>query len=77
MREVKNRVQAGWSRWRQVSRVIGDRRTAARMKGKIYETVVRLKIRCMVWRQGAELDVAELKMLRFWLGVSRRCRIRN
>lgn len=44
MREVKNRVQAGWSRWRQVSRVIGDGRTAARMKGKIYETVVRPKM---------------------------------
>lgn len=32
-REVKNRVQAAWSGWRQVSGVICDRRIAARVKG--------------------------------------------
>ena len=40
-REVKKRVQAGWNGWRRVSRVICDRRLPARVKGKVYSSVVR------------------------------------
>ena len=40
-REVKRRVQAGWNGWRKVSGVICDRRLPARVKGKVYSTVVR------------------------------------
>ena len=40
-REVKKRVQAGWNRWRRVSRVICDKRLPARVKGKVYSSVVR------------------------------------
>ena len=37
-KEVKKRMQAGWTGWRKVSGVI---RVSARMKGKVYKTVVR------------------------------------
>ena len=40
-REVKKRVQAGWNGWRKVSGVICDRRLPARVKGKVYSSVVR------------------------------------
>ena len=40
-REVKERVQAGWSGWRRVSGVICDKRLPARVKGKAYSSVVR------------------------------------
>ena len=40
-REVKKRVQAGWNGWRIVSGVICDRRLPARVKGKVYSSVVR------------------------------------
>ena len=40
-REVKKSVQAGWSGWRRVSGVICDRRLPARVKGKVYRSVVR------------------------------------
>ena len=40
-REVKRRVQAGWNGWRKVSGVICDRRLPARVKGKVYSSVVR------------------------------------
>ena len=40
-REVKNRIQVGWSSWRRVSAVICDRRVPAKVKGKVYKTVVR------------------------------------
>ena len=82
-REVKKRVQAGWSGWRRVAGVICDRRVAARVKGKVYKTVVRpamlygLEAVALTKRQEAELEVAELKMLRFSLGVTRMDRIRN
>ena len=40
-REVKKRVQAGWNRWRKVSGVICDRRLPAKVKEKVYSSVVR------------------------------------
>ncbi|KAI5106032.1 hypothetical protein C0J45_3729, partial [Silurus meridionalis] len=72
VREVKKRVQSGWSGWRGV---ICDSRVSARIKGKVYRTVVRpamlygLETVALSKRQEVELEVAELKMLRFSLGV--------
>ncbi|KAK3571155.1 hypothetical protein QTP86_003671 [Hemibagrus guttatus] len=40
-KEVKKRVQAGWNGWRKVSGVLCDRKISARIKGKVYRTVVR------------------------------------
>ena len=40
-REVKKRVQAGWNEWRRVSGVICNMRLPARVKGKVYSSVVR------------------------------------
>ena len=40
-REVKKRVQAQWNGWRKVLGVICDRRLPARVKGKVYSSVVR------------------------------------
>ncbi|KAK3539909.1 hypothetical protein QTP70_019554 [Hemibagrus guttatus] len=82
-KEVKKRVQAGWNGWRKVSGVLCDRKISARIKGKVYRTVVRpamlygLETVSLRKRQDSELEVAELKMLRFSLGVTRLDRIRN
>ncbi|KAK2920732.1 hypothetical protein Q8A73_000217 [Channa argus] len=43
-KEVKRRVQAGWNGWRKVSGVLCDKRVSARMKGKMFKTVVRPEI---------------------------------
>ncbi|KAI5093285.1 hypothetical protein C0J45_16423, partial [Silurus meridionalis] len=81
VREVKKRVQAGWSGWRRVTGVICDSRVSARMK--VYKTVVRpemlygLETVALSKRQEAELEVAELKLLWFSLGVTRMDKIRN
>ncbi|KAI5092175.1 hypothetical protein C0J45_17806, partial [Silurus meridionalis] len=83
VREVKKRVQAGWSGWRRVTGVICDRRVSASVNGKVYRTVVRLAMLygletvALSKRQEVELEVPELKMLRFSLGVTRMDRIRN
>ncbi|KAK3542543.1 hypothetical protein QTP86_028679, partial [Hemibagrus guttatus] len=69
-KEVKKRVQAGWNGWRKVSGVLCDRKISARIKGKVYRTVVRpamlygLETVSLRKRQESELEVAELKMLR-------------
>ena len=81
-REVKKRVQAGWNGWRRMSGVICDRRVPARVKGKVYKVAVRpmfygLDTVALTKRQKAEMEVAELKMLRFSLGVTRMDKIRN
>ncbi|XP_051788839.1 uncharacterized protein LOC127529415 [Erpetoichthys calabaricus] len=82
-REKKKRVQAEWNGWRRVTGVICDRRVSARVKGKVYKAVVRpamlygLKMMALTRKQETELEVAELKMLRFALGVTRMDRIRN
>ncbi|MCJ8741831.1 hypothetical protein PDJAM_G00075300 [Pangasius djambal] len=82
-KEVKKRVQAGWNGWRKVLGVLCDRKISARIKGKVYRTVVRpamlygLETMSLRKRQESELEVAELKMLSFSLGVTRLDRIRN
>ena len=82
-REVKRRVQAGWNRWRRVSGVICDRRLPARVKGKVYSSVVRpammygLETVAVTKKQVEKMEVAEMKMLRFAMGVTRKDKIRN
>ncbi|KAK3505849.1 hypothetical protein QTP70_019541, partial [Hemibagrus guttatus] len=69
-KEVKKRVQAGWNGWRKVSGVLCDQKISARIKGKVYRTVVTpamlygLETVSLRKRQESELEVAELKMLR-------------
>ena len=82
-REVKRRVQAGWNGWRKVSEVICDRRLLARVKGKVYSSVVRpammygLETVAVTKKQVKEIKVAEMKMLRFAIRVTRKDKIRN
>ena len=82
-RKAKKRVQAGWNGWRRVSGVICDKRLPARVKGKLYSSVVRsamvygLETVAVTKKQVEEMEVAEMKMLRFAMGVTRKDKIRN
>ena len=82
-REVKKRVQAGWNGWRRVSGVICDRMLPARVKGKVYSSMVRpamvygLETVAVTKKQVEEMEVAEMKMLRFAMEVTRKDKIRN
>ena len=66
-----------------MSGVICDRRVPARLKGSVYKVAVRpallfgLETVTLTKRQEAEMEVAELKMLRFSLGVTIMDKIRN
>ncbi|KAK3518698.1 hypothetical protein QTP70_008581 [Hemibagrus guttatus] len=64
-KEVKKRVQAGWNGWRKVSGVLCDQKISARIKGKVYRTVVRpamlygLETVSLRKRQESELEFGE------------------
>ena len=77
-REVKKRVQAGGNGWRRVSGVICNRRLPARVKQKVYSSVVRpamvyaLETVVVTKKQVEEMEIAEMKTLRFAMGVMRK-----
>ena len=63
-----------------MSGVIRDRRVPARVKGKVAmkpAVLYGLETVALTKRQEAEMEVAELKVLRFSLGVTRMDKIRN
>ena len=82
-REVKKRVKAGWNGWRRVSGVIDERRLPDRVKGKVDSSVVRpamvygLETVAVTKKQVEEMEVLQMKMLRFAMGVTRKDKIRN
>ena len=82
-REVNKRVQAGWNGWRRLSGVICDKMLPAKVKRKVYSSVVRpamvygLETVAVTKKQVEEMKVAEMKMLRFAMGVMRKDEIRN
>ncbi|KAK3563738.1 hypothetical protein QTP86_034462, partial [Hemibagrus guttatus] len=89
--ESREQVEENLERWSKVKgeevkkvqefKYLGS--TVQRIKGKVYRTVVRpamlysLETVSLRKRQESELEVAELKMLRFSFGVTRQDRIRN
>ena len=82
-REVKKRVQAEKNGWRKVLEVICDRRLPTRVKAKVYSSVVRpamvygLETVAVTKKQVEEMEVAEMKMLRFAMGVTKKDKIKN
>ena len=81
--EVKRRIQSGWMGWRKVSRVLCDRKLSARVKGKMFKSVVRsamlygMETVAVMEKQVENIEVAELKIVRWALGVTRKDKIRN
>ena len=82
-REVKRRVQAGWNGCIKLLGVIPNRRLPARVKEKVYSSVMRpaivygLETVAVTKKQVEEMEVAEMRMLRFTIGVMRKDKIIN
>ncbi|XP_068203576.1 uncharacterized protein [Palaemon carinicauda] len=79
--EVKHRIQVGWDNWRAASGVLCDKRIPLRLKGKFYKTVLRPSMlygteTASMRKREEEMDVAEMKMLRWLSGVTREDRIK-
>ena len=68
--EVRRRIQAGWMSWRKVSGVLCDRKLSAKVKSKMYKSVVRptilygMETVAVTERLMGKMEVAELKMVR-------------
>ncbi|KAF8666011.1 hypothetical protein HU200_053900 [Digitaria exilis] len=81
--DVKHRIAAGWMKWRQASGVLCDRRVPQKLNGKFYRTAVRpaMLYGAECWptkrRHVQQLSVAEMQMLRWSCGYTRRDRVRN
>ena len=76
-------VQAGWMSWKKVSEVPCNRKLSARVTGIMYKSIVRpamlygMETVALTKRQKGKMEVTELKMVRWVLGVTRKDKIRN
>jgi hypothetical protein len=81
--DVRHRISAGWLKWRQASGVLCDKKVPQRLKGKFYRTAIRpaMLYGAECWptkrRHVQQLSVAEMRMLRWFCGHTRRDRVRN
>ena len=82
-KEVRRRIQARWMSWKKMSGVLCDRKLSAKVKGKMYKSVVKptmlygMETVAVMERQVGKMEVAELKMVRWALGVTKKDKIRN
>ncbi|KAF3661377.1 DNA-binding protein S1FA2 [Capsicum annuum] len=81
--DVSHRIGAGWMKWKLASGVLCDKKVPPKLKGKFYRVVVRpaLLYRAECWpvknSHIQKMKVAEMRMLRWMCGLTRRDRVRN
>ncbi|XP_047487973.1 uncharacterized protein LOC125038499 [Penaeus chinensis] len=82
-KEVGKRIQAGWNAWRKITGLLCDRRVPAKLKGRIFKTMVRpamlygMEAVAVTKGQERKMEVAEMRMRRSSLGKTRLDRVRN
>ena len=71
---VDSRVTKTWSKWRELSGVIGDKKIPTKLKLLIYRTVIRpaLLYGCETWPMSVkdEKRTTEMRMVRWAMGVN-------
>ncbi|KAM1798712.1 hypothetical protein ACFX12_032753 [Malus domestica] len=81
--DLNHRIQAGWMKWKSASGVLCDRRMPLKLKGKFYRTAIRpamlYGIECWAVKHQHihKMGVAEMRMLRWMCGHTRKDKIRN
>ena len=80
---VSHRIQPGWYKWKKATGVICDRKVPNKVKEKFYRTAIRPTMlygsECWAVKGQHEhkMEVAEMRMLRWICGHTRKDRIRN
>ena len=75
-KDVDNRVAKAWSKWRELSGVICDKKIPTKLKLLIYQTVIRptLLYGCETWPMSVKdekrMSTTEMRMVRWAMGVS-------
>ncbi|KAF3682123.1 putative pre-mRNA-processing factor 6-like [Capsicum annuum] len=81
--DITHRIGAGWLKWRLASGVLCDKKVPPKLKGKFYRVAVRPAMlygaECWPVKNShiKKLKVAEMRMLRWMYGHTRKDRIRN
>ena len=81
--DMKHRIKCGWTKWREASGILCDKRIPIRLKGKFYKAVVRpaMMYGTECWAVDRKIEqrmsVAEMRMLRWMSAVTREHKIRN
>ena len=72
------KVKAGWRTWRKITGVMCDGRVSAKMKGRLYKMIVRpamlhgMEVVAVTKRQEGRMEAAEMKILRYSLGKTKK-----
>jgi hypothetical protein len=81
--DVSHIIKAGWLKWRQASSVLCDPTVPLKLKDKFYRTAIRpvMLYEAECWppkrRHVQQLSIAEMCMLRWICGHTRRNQVRN
>ena len=81
--EVRRRIQVGWMSSRKLSGFLCDRKLSTKVMGKMYKSVVKptmlygMETVAVTERQMGKMELAQLKMVRWALEVTRKDKIRN
>ena len=82
-RDINNRVKLAWMKWKQLTGVLCDKKVPIKLKDKVYKTVIKPTMTygadCWAIRKKDEnrLHVAEMRMLRWIRGKTRKDHVRN
>ena len=80
--DINHRIQAGWLKWRNSTRVLCDRNIPLWLKGKFYRTAIRPSLlydtECWAIKRhhAQKMSAAEMRMLRLMCGNTRRDKVR-
>ena len=80
---VKQKIKIAWTRWREITGVVCDRKISKKLKYKLYKTVMRLVLMCgeecqTVGKKEEDLlSRTEMRMLRWILETNKRGKIKN
>ncbi|XP_063601648.1 uncharacterized protein LOC134777718 [Penaeus indicus] len=81
--EIARRIQSGWNRWKKITGVVCDRKVPDKVKGNLHKLMVRpaklygLETVPLTKSQERKLEVAEMRMMRYEVGVIRLDKIKN
>ena len=81
--DVTHRINVGWLKWRGASSILCDRKIPLKVKGKYYRVAVRPAMlygsECwpVNYKHVNKMAVAEMRMVRWMCGYTRKDRIRN
>ena len=81
--DVTHRIKVGWLKWRNASGVLCDSKIPLKLKEKFYRTAIRpvflygSECWAVKYQREQKTSVAEMRMLRWMCGHTRKDRIRN